>query len=116
MTSRAKLDEIAPSYIGERRIALSLSEDSEVLANQSFLVDADYSAAEPQGVTLPLVLTVQGPSPESYQRRVYYRSRPAQIALTLREGGEHLITLAEPSHNRWHGAIRVQVAGEQVGD
>ena len=57
------LDEISPRTYGEDRIKLSISTGQETArAFRGVLVDVDYSAARPEGVVLPLELTVQGPS------------------------------------------------------
>lgn len=107
------LDEIAPRYIREKRIAVTVPSGAPAArAFQSFVLDVDYSRALPEGIALPLLLEIQGPSPQSYQRREFLRVAPQSIVFTPREGGMHLVTLREVAHNRWFGTIRIDVQGE----
>lgn len=108
------LESIAPSYVRERRLHLALAPDTVPAANQSLVLSVDYNKALPEGVVLPLVLEVQGPSPASYQRREFVRTRPLSIVLTPREGGAHLVTLREVAHNRWWGSLHFDVEGTHI--
>ena len=110
------VDEVSPVTYGEDRIVLTLSEQTpEPQAFNAVVVDVDYSAGLPEGVTLPLELTIVGPSgSETYQRRVFRRLLPDTLAFIPREGGEHLIRLAEQFHNRWFGALVLEIAGDPV--
>jgi hypothetical protein len=110
----AHIDELSPSYIGEDRIDVALDRDAVATANTSMVVTVDYSRCAPAGATLPLELIVQGPSAESYQRRVFTRLLPSQVVVKPIEGGPHLIVLREVAHNRWWGRLRVQVDGERL--
>ncbi len=108
------LDDLSPSYVGEDRLDVRLDASQEtVRALQPTLFTVDYSRALPEGVMLPLVLEVQGPSAGSYQRRIYTRV-PKSVVVTFREGGAHLVILKEVAHNRWHGKLRVQVEGDAL--
>ncbi len=111
----ATIDEIAPSYVREKRLDLTLDESiSKVRALRPALVNVSYARALPEGGMLPLVLEVQGPSPGSFQRREFTRTLPAAIIFTPREGGPHLVTLREVAHNRWWGSLTLDVEGELI--
>ena len=106
------LDEICPPYVGEARLVLQLQSTGTVRAFEHASILVDYSATAPEGVVLPLELLIQGPSPQSYARRVFLRSRPTALIFTPREGGAHLLTLREFAHNRWWGRLVVDVQGQ----
>lgn len=109
------LEELSPSYVRERRIDLSLAVDSESpLALRSVLIEVSYSRTMPEGVVLPLVFEVHGPSADSYLRREYLRSAPRNIIFTPREGGRHMVSLREIAHNKWWGSLIFDVAGERI--
>src|SRR5690606_32799036 len=61
--------DIAPSYVRERRLALSLAPDAVPSANASLVIYVDYSKTMPEGVSVPMVLEIQGPSGASYKLR-----------------------------------------------
>jgi hypothetical protein len=108
-------DEIAPAYIRNKLITLALDESSTVVrAFQPAVLNIDYSACAPGGVMLPLLVEIQGPSPESYQRRVFAHVAPGSVVLSAREGGRHLITVSEVAHNRWFGSLQVDVLGDPL--
>jgi hypothetical protein len=107
------IDELAPQYVREKKLDLSTDPDAEApRANRSILVTVNYGRTAPDGVSLPLVMEIQGPSPTSYQRRVFSRTRPASVIFTPREGGRHDVILREAAHNRWWGSLALEVAGE----
>lgn len=107
------LDEISPSYIREKRLDLTLDESTvKVRAFQPALVNVSYLRALPEGVMLPLVLEIQGPSAQSYQRREYVRTAPVSIIFTPKEGGPHLVTLRESAHNLYWASLNLDVEGE----
>ena len=110
------VDELAPAYVGEDRLGLTLSSRT---ANPAALapveVEIDYSRALPEGVMLPLEFTVTGPSPESFRRVIYRRHPPRALSFTPVEGGAHLVRLVECFHNRWLGKLLVDVTGERLG-
>lgn len=112
------VDEISPSYYGEDRIGLSLIEAqarSVLVAFQPVIIDVDYSACDPQGVVLPLELTITSESGSIvYQRKVFRRLAPSQVTFVPREGGEHLVRLAEQHHNRWFGRLHLAIQGSLV--
>jgi len=109
----ATIDDIAPSYVREKRIDLTLDAGQlTVRAFQPVLVNVGYDRCKPEGVMMPLVLEVQGPSPQSYQRREYTKALPVSFIFTPREGGPHLVTLREVAHNRWWSSLNLDVEGE----
>lgn len=105
---------LSPYYIGEKRIGLSVSAEyaaTDLQAHSSVTIDVDASECDPDGLVLPLVLTVCGPSPQSYTRKVYDRTVPSKVIFRPIEGGSHLVTLSEYAHNKWFGSLRLQVKG-----
>lgn len=111
----AQLDELAPRYMREDRIDVTLdSLQVRVAALESVLLSVSYQRTLPEGVVLPLIFEVQGPSPSSYQRRVYSRVAPTAVIFTPREGGTHLVVIRENAHNRWFGKLRLDVEGETI--
>lgn len=108
-------EELSPGYIREKRFDLTLDPSiTAVRAFQACLINVSYARAQPGGIMLPLLLEVQGPSPESYQRRVFQRVAPASLIFTPREGGPHKVSLREVAHNRWWGNLALDVAGETL--
>jgi hypothetical protein len=111
----AFLDGISPRYLREARIDLSLDPgDPPPAAFRSTLINISYARTLPEHVVTPLVLVVQGPSAQSYQRRVFGRTPPASVVFTPREGGPHRVILREAAHNRWWGELGLDVAGERL--
>src|SRR5262245_56424538 len=109
------IDELAPKTVREKKLVISLDPESESpRANRPILLSVSYAKTAPDGIALPLIMQVQGPSAASYQERIYNRVRPASLIVTPREGGRHLIVLREAAHNRWWGSITLEVAGEVV--
>lgn len=107
------IEQLSPSYIADQRLVLQLPAGAaEPRAGTSVLVDVDYAGALPEGVELPLILDVRGPSSASTQRRVFRRVAPASVVFTPREGGAHYVVLREAFHNRWWGSLRLDVEGE----
>src|SRR3954464_12103968 len=93
-------DELAPAYIRNKLIVLSLDQTNTVVrAFQAAVINIDYSACYPSGVVLPLILEIQGPSPDSYQRRLFSHVAPGSVVLSAREGGRHNVTIREVAHN-----------------
>lgn len=105
---------LSPSYVRERRINLALAPNTVPTANKSLVISVDYAKSLPDGVALPILLEVQGPTKASYQRREFVRTAPLSLVITPREQGAHLVTLREAAHNRWWGAIRFEVAGTNL--
>lgn len=110
------VDEISPRYLGENRIDLALHADTstpQVFAPTILLVS--YERCEPEGVVLPLELTITGPSGKTtFQRRYFRRLVPTEITFRPTEGGTHLLRVAECFHNRWFGALVIDVAGDPL--
>lgn len=110
------LDELAPSYLRGKRLDLEVDpDDDEPRAFQPITLLVSYERTLPDGVMLPLLFEVQGPSSQSYQRREYVHGKPPRsIIWTPREGGRHLVTLREVAHNYWHNSLAIEVAGEPI--
>ena len=104
-------DELCPPDFGEDRLDLSLLTSGKVRAFIQLSIAVNYARALPEGTTLPLEMIVQGPSPQSYVRRVYSRSRPTVLLFSPKEGGSHLVVLREFAHNKWWGRIVIPVEG-----
>jgi hypothetical protein len=107
------LDEICPDYVGERRLVLAVA--SATATPRAFIpidVSIDYSATAPAGIALPLELTIVSPSRSNFVRRYYRRGRPSSLTFVPKEGGRHFLRLAEVGHNRWWGALAIDVVGE----
>jgi hypothetical protein len=111
------LDELSPPYLREERIDLTLDESIVTpAAFSSVLVNVDYARTLPEGVMLPLIMEVQGPSAQSYIRREFMRQAPDTLIFTPSEGGPHLVVLREVAHNRWWGRLHLSVEGERLDE
>lgn len=109
------VDDICPRTVGEDRLRLTLSDPDQRLAPfVPVLVSIDYDRALPEGVVLPLELSVTGPSGDVLQRIVYRRFAPSEVTFTPREGGSHLVKLAEQWHNLWWGRLALVVSGDRI--
>ncbi len=110
------VDEISPRYYGEDRIVLALHEDTaSPIVFSPVIVTIDYSACLPQGIVRPLEFTLTGPSgAATFQRRYFRRFTPTEITFRPTEGGTHLVRIAELFHNRWFGALVIDVAGDPL--
>lgn len=107
------VDEVSPASYGQDLLVLSLVPGQTPRQFEAVLLDVDYSAADPSGVVLPLELTVMGESGvATFQRSTFARVRPSQLSIIPREGGKLLVRLAEAHHNRWFGALELDVVGE----
>lgn len=105
------LDELAPRYVRAKQLDLTL--DPEATAPRTFrpiTTLISYARAKPDGVMLPLIFEVQGPSPVSYQRRTFTRAAPPSILWTPSEKGRHLVVLREAAHNRHWGSLVIEVS------
>jgi hypothetical protein len=109
----AVVDEVSPVTYGQDLIRLTLSQQTQtVRAFGACLIDVDYSLTLPAGIVLPLEFTVSSSAgAATYQRRVFRRLAPLQISFLPREGGPHLVRLAESHHNRWFGSLLIEVDG-----
>jgi hypothetical protein len=109
------LDDICPSYVGDNRLRLTLADpDDPLIAFRPVLVNVDYSRALPEGVMLPLALTVTAPSEVNAVRMVFRRFAPGQVAFTPREGGSFLVRMGELFHNKWWGSLVLDIAGDRI--
>jgi hypothetical protein len=115
MPTQNIIDEICPPYTGEKRFVLQLNLDSTTpTAFSAVNIDVDYSGADPEGVVYPLELTILAPADENFIRFIYQKTSPSQVSFRPREGGLHVVRIAEVGHNRWFGVLHVQVAGDSI--
>lgn len=107
------VDEVSPAEYAQDLLVLSLVPGQTPRQFEAVLIDVDYSKADPAGVVLPLELTISSESgAATFQRSIFSRVRPTQLSIVPREGGSHLVRLAEAHHNRWFGALEIDVIGE----
>lgn len=106
-------EELSPSTYGEDRFDLTLSSETpNPIALSPVIVLVSYERADPEGVVLPLELTITGPSGRAtFQRRFFRRLKPIEISFRPIEGGSTLIRVAELFHNRWFGKLVLDIAG-----
>jgi hypothetical protein len=108
-------DEWSPESYGQDLILLTLSPSQTPRQFEIVLVGVDYSACLPAGIVLPLEFTISSESGAAvFQRKILRRFPPSQISFVPREGGAHLIRLAEAHHNRWWGSLQIDVLGERI--
>lgn len=117
----ATIDILSPTYVPADKIRLSLLEGIEpLLPYVPITVLVNYTGADPQGISLPLVFTVQpggtGGVTGGYRRVVYSRFSPSALTFTVPRSGTYLVTLAELFHNRWQGRLTIEVAGDGYGE
>jgi hypothetical protein len=112
------LDDICPLYVGAgARIVLVPETTEPPRAFQPFEVSVALALeAVASGVRLPLEMTITAPTPGNFVRHIYRYLVPTRITFTPREGGPHLVRLREVGHNRWWGALAINVAGEPAKD
>jgi len=110
-------DTIAPPYLGEQRITLSVSEDTGTPTEGApVLIDIDYARAEPEGIVLPVSCVVIAPSGRTLFSRVFTRMLPASLEWSPDEAGPHLVRVGELFHNLWFGTLVVEVAGDEQAE
>ncbi len=108
-------DELCPEYVGEDRIRLNRADPTETMRSRTAIfLDVDYDACDPEGVQLPLVLTICNELGTTFERQVFRRLAPTQVAFVPREGGEYLVRLSEFAHNRWFGSVTLAVLGDRL--
>jgi hypothetical protein len=118
----ATIDTLSPTFAGEDRIGLALAPDSEPLLPWiPVTVDVTYEDADPEGIALPLVFTVQpmgekGGAAQGYKRDTLRITAPTALTFTVPAAGQYLVTLKEWMHNRWQGRLVITVEGDSFGD
>lgn len=107
------VDEISPAYYGEDRFDLALSEQTPTArAFSPVQVTVDVERALPQGVKFPLEFTVTSSSTgATFHRQVFRSVVPTLLTFRPSEGGTMLFRLAELYHNKWWGALVLDVEG-----
>jgi hypothetical protein len=108
-------DDVAPFYYGQDRIKVALADADQVLrAATPIVVAIDYSAALPRGVRLPLELSVIGPDGRLVSHTIARRFAPRSLVFTPRQGGTHLVRVAETYHDQLWGALELAIIGESL--
>jgi hypothetical protein len=107
-------EELSPSYLGEDRIDVTCDTTQKLAAFSPITVGFGYTRCAPEGASLPLELIVQGPNAGSFVRKYFTRGLPSVFIFTPKEGGAHLVRLAELSHNYWFGALVIPITGERL--
>jgi len=108
------VDEISPRELGEDRLDLQVTTEAPMALNL-VTVSVSYERADPEGVVLPLVMTVVGPSGLiAKQQRFFRRFAPTELTFRPIEGGRTLVTLAELYHQRWFGRLVFDVTGDPL--
>lgn len=111
------VDEISPEFMGEDLIGLSLNiETSNPRAFKAVVIDVDPSAADPEGLVLPLELIIRPPTNANIIRTYFTDRVPATLSFRPLEGGEHLVLLREVAHNRYTGTLTIEVEGDSLTD
>lgn len=112
------LDDLAPAEAGAAAIKLQRASTTQARAfspvDIAVSIEALATEAARVGLSTPLELTVTPPTASGFERRVFRRAVPSVVTFTPREGGLHLVRLREVGHNRWWGAIEIDVAGERT--
>lgn len=115
----ALIDIISPDYLDEKRIKVSVDPDCEpLMAFKRIIVNFNYDATYPEGVILPLILTVQpgsgGGVANGYRRKVFRRVVPSSYTFVVPGAGKYLVLLKEEAHNYWQGRLIITVGGDPV--
>jgi hypothetical protein len=111
----ARVDDICAGTLREKRIALALAApEVPVRALAPVLLAVDYAGTLPDGLALPLVCEVHGPTEDSYSKHEFTRVQPVSLTFVPRRGGRHVIILREAAHHRWWGSLEVEVVGSDV--
>ena len=113
------LDELCPDDVGRRAVRLELARLDPPKAFEAVDVSVSLDPVLGQvaavvGLALPLELTITAPSRSGFVRHVYRRAVPSSVSFIPREGGPHLVRLRELGHNRYWGALTVDVIGEPL--
>lgn len=111
----ALIDELAPDFVGKRLLKLSLNSTETPRAFSTIDVAIELlDEALTYGLILPMELTVTPPSPSGFYRKLFRRVIPIELSFIPREGGLHTVSLREVGHNRWWGALAIDVAGDRA--
>jgi hypothetical protein len=109
------VDEISPAYVGEDRIVLTLEEPGLVARAFNLIsVLVNVTGCDPEGLMLPLELTLTNPRGRIVDRRYLRRRVPSSVTVRPQEGGPHLVRVAEVAHNRYWGSLVLNVTGERL--
>jgi hypothetical protein len=78
------------------------------------LLSVDVSRCLPEGVVLPIEFTVTTPDNELLVRTVFRRFVPPSLVFVPKQGGSHLVRVAEQFHNLWWGRLVLPIAGDRL--
>ncbi len=109
------IDTLSPSNVGEDRVVLTLNAAIATPRSlQSVIIDIDYSAAAPEGITPPIeILFKSALDPESFGRSIFLTRLPEAFSFSPGSSGNYLILLRELGHNRWQGRLEIEVIGDE---
>jgi hypothetical protein len=104
--------------LGQPLLTLALADPDQVLrafATVQLLVTPTGDALT-RGLCPPVLFECLPPSGarRAFSRVVTTRF-PGFVTFTPQEGGVHLLVVREKWHNRWYGAIQLDVAGAALG-
>lgn len=108
------VDEISPLEYGEDRFDLELSTATpDPRAFNAVQITVNVDRCLPEGVKLPLEFTVTSQSQQAtFHRQVFRSVVPTVLTFRPAEGGTMLFRLAELYHNKWWGAVVLDVEGD----
>lgn len=115
-------DLVSPAFVGDDRIVLEVDQNSFLAGNlaveRPITVQFDYSAADPEGVELPMILEIQPEfgDGDAYRRIVFTRFVPPSFTFKVLGAGKYLILLKERFHNLWQGRLSIEVTGDPFSD
>lgn len=109
------LETMLPDYVGAARIKLTPADLTPPRAFSTIIIGVELlQEALTLGLSLPLEMTVTAPSATGFVRHIFRTTIPAELSFTPKEGGPHLVRLREVGHNKWHGELVLDVAGERT--
>ena len=111
------LDLISPVGMGSDKIVITVNNPTgeQLLVGTPITLDFNYAAAQPAGISLPLILQVQPAFGRGvgYKEVVFRDRAPNSFAFSVPGAGQYLVVLRECFHMRWQGRILIDVAGEE---
>lgn len=115
-------DRVSPAFVGEDKIGIQVREESFLAGNlvvqRAITLDFDYSAADPEGIALPLILEIQPEfgDGDEYRRIVFDRFIPPSFTFKVVGAGKYLILLKERFHNLYQGRNTIEITGDPFSD
>jgi hypothetical protein len=114
-----RLDDLSPPNVRQPLVKLELVDPfARLLAFAPVeLAVSLLGEAVTVGLVAPVELTVMPPSGDvrNFYRHVFRGRRvPETVTFPTREGGMHLVRLAEVGHNLWFGTLEVLIDGDKL--